>query len=102
MGTFAIATNRKADSLAIAETGNKIYSTEISISFGKTFLAPPLVFPSVELDSGAITNYIPAVIATNISNSGCTITLNVFKLAAATKGNLGFKVNVMAVGLTQL
>lgn len=101
MGTFAIATNRYADTLPTKSKKGDVYTKTFSIAFGKTFLAPPLVFASVDLATSNLSEYIPGIIVSNVSQSSCTITLNVFKNIDGT-GELGFSLNIMAVGLSQL
>jgi len=101
MGTFAIATNLVKDSLPTKSNKGDVYTKTFSVSFGKTFLAPPLVFASVDLTTNNLDQFIPGIIVSSVNNSGCTMTLNVYKNNTGA-GALGFSVSVMAVGLTQL
>jgi hypothetical protein len=106
MGTFAIATNR-VEVTDHKLTKASVSTKQLSVSFGKNFLAPPLVFPSisqvlVDGGGGTLTSTVPSVIVTGINQSGCTITVSIYNPTGAASDNFPYAISVMAVGLTQL
>jgi hypothetical protein len=105
MGTFAIATNRLEVNDHNLTAG--VSTKSLSISFGKTFLAAPLVFASVSQllvdgGGGTLTSTVPSVIVTNTNTSGCTITVSIYNPTTNTSKNFPYAISIMAVGLTQL
>lgn len=100
MGTFAIATNRVSDTLTNA-TAKTVVSKSKSISFGKTFLAPPLVFASVDFAATNFGAHVTGTVVSSVSNSNCTVAVSVYSEAAYPNGT-NFQLSIMAVGLTQL
>jgi hypothetical protein len=100
MGTFAIATNRVEGSLGKNTTAKSLVSRPTSIAFGKTFLAPPLVFASVTFTSNESPNILAGTNVTSVTNSGCSVTVNFYNNTA--NAEVPFTVSIMAVGLTQL
>jgi hypothetical protein len=99
MGTFAIATNRASGT--IANSSAKAVAVEpITISFGKTFLAPPLVFASVDFGAKKFDAHLVSTIVSSVTNSGCTVQVSVYGETSYT--STAFDLSIMAVGLTQL
>jgi hypothetical protein len=100
MGTFAIATNRVSDTVTNTQA-KTVVSKSKTISFGKTFLAPPLVFASVDFGASDFGAHITGTVVSSVTNSGCTIAVSIYSESAYPKG-ASFDLSVMAVGLTQL
>jgi hypothetical protein len=100
MGTFAIATNRVSETIKNT-TARTIASKSINISFGKTFLAPPLVFASVDFAASSLGEHLPGTIVSSVTNSGCTVVVNIYSQVAYSSDTT-FDLSIMAVGLTQL
>jgi hypothetical protein len=100
MGTFAIATNRVSGTISNSKA-NTIMSKPFSISFGKTFLAPPLVFPSVDFGASNFNQHVVGAAVSDITNSGCTVNVSIYSQAAYAIP-VKLDVSIMAVGLTQL
>jgi hypothetical protein len=101
MGGFTIATNRVEDTIKGRNVAKSIASKTVSVQFEKTFLVPPLVFASVDFNAGQLGSHLPGTNITNVTNSGCTIVVNVYS-DVAYNNDVSFSVSVMAVGLTQL
>lgn len=100
MGTFAIATNQVTGNLTYA-TSDNIKSSSFNVSFGKTFVAAPLVFTSIQLTTNSRDSYVPGIIVSDVNQSGCKITVNGFRTITGA-GTVPYIVSIMAVGLTQL
>ena len=100
MGTFAIATNFTSGN--IKGSGSQVSaSQQISISFNKTFLSAPLIFPSVSFKAGTPGVHVPGINIIDVNKSGCTIVVTIYSSTTFTN-EVGFDLSVMAVGLTQL
>jgi hypothetical protein len=101
MGGFSIATNLVSDTIKGEDKVKSIASKTVSIPFEKTFLVPPLVFASVSLPDVSTGVHLPGTNITKITNSGCTVVVNVYS-EPAYNTNIGFSVSIMAIGLTLL
>lgn len=106
MGTFAIATNR-VEVTDHKLTASSVSKKELSVSFGKNFLAAPLVFASVSQllvdgGGGTLASTVPSVVVTGVNQGGCTLVVNIYNPTTNKSDNFPYAISIMAVGLTQL
>jgi hypothetical protein len=102
VGSFALATKQIEIEHKLDPTNTTV--EDKSFTFGQTFIAPPLVFATVEAtvtggtNSAVYTNG-HSVTITNPSTTGATVHLTVFK-GGKKDAKVTFKISILAIGLT--
>jgi hypothetical protein len=102
VGSFALETNQKVIEHKLDPNSTTVESEPIT--FSRKFISAPLVFATVEATVTGGTNasvYLNghSVTMTNVSETGATIQLTVFK-GGKKDAKVTFKVSVLAIGLT--
>lgn len=104
VGSFTLATTQIVIEHSI-DTNNTTVESK-SFTFGQTFVAPPLVFATVEAtvtngkNSSVYTNG-HSVTITNTSNTGATAQLTIFK-GGKKDAKVEYKISILAIGLSLL
>lgn len=104
VGSFTLATNQIEIEHKLDPNNTSV--EEKSFTFGQTFLAPPLVFASVEATVSGGTNSSVytnghSVTITNPSTTGATARLTVFK-GGKKDAKVTFKISILAIGLARI
>lgn len=102
-GGFTLATVQLevTHTLSASTTSTK----QEKFSFGKTFLAAPLVFATIETDSATGTGSTPSdllcsVVISNVNTGGATASITIDKKPKSP--TIKYRVNILAIGLSTL
>lgn len=102
-GGFSFATTQ----LEVTQTleTNKVNRYTTNFAFGKDFLAPPLVFATIESDAitgtgSTASTLLNGVIVSGITTGGGTVAIVLDK--ADKKATIKYRINILAIGIPQI
>lgn len=108
-GSWSVVTNSyTVNNHPISKNPAILNSKSYPLSFGKTFLNPPLVFVSLQALSGtgagsSLTKIFSSAVVSEIKQSDCNVYVTIGgNSALSADSNLDFKISIMAIGLNKI
>jgi hypothetical protein len=102
-GGFSFATTQLEVTQTLKATEASRYTTDFA--FGKDFLAPPLVFATIQSDAITGTGSTASTLLNGVVVSGITTgggTVAVILDADARKPTINYRINILAIGIPQI
>lgn len=102
-GGFTFATTQLEVTQTLSKGATTRYTT--NFAFGKDFLAPPLVFATIETDAITSTGSTASTLLNGVVVSGVTTgggTIAIVLAESPTAPKITYRVNILAIGLAQL